>query len=432
MTSPKKITASPKKNKASPKKNKASPKKNKSSLKKIMVSPKKTKSPVKLKTKSPVKLKNIVERLTRVAEDKQSTITNELTKQSVTIIKKKCGVCVNCVKNNCRNCVYCKDMKKYGGSGKLKQSCSAKKCSLLVSTSKVKSMPKQIKKGILATSSSSSVLDHGLKLTPKKKVSFLSPVAIMQPHSFEMEAVQFLRDCLFEEMTSSEIEAVTFRKVKELWIEKKDSELSGEEKDILKSISTQFLGKLLQRSRKRSREDRSVYISPKKSRVSVQVQEQVATETPRSPSLSSSSVKPPPPGVPHDYKSLAAEQDTMRKKTLAISSSTLFSSVSTSTMLVSPKLSSTSLLSSVSEDSTPLVATADLPPTPVVASSSSSSEDDFIPPPVAPVDPPPTTVVATSSSSTWILTFINGRKKKRWRWICSNLDRSKRLSNVLS
>ena len=95
--SPKKITASPKKNKASPKKNKAYPKKNKASLKKIMVSPKKTKSPVKLKTKSPVKLKNIVERLTRVAEDKQSTITNELTKQSVTIIKKKCGVCVNCV-----------------------------------------------------------------------------------------------------------------------------------------------------------------------------------------------------------------------------------------------------------------------------------------------------------------------------------------------
>ena len=171
----------------------------------------------------------------RMAENKQSTITNEVpkiveAKQSVTVIKKKCGICVNCMKNNCRNCVYCKDMKKYGGSGKLKQSCSAKKCSLLVSTSKVKSMPKQIKKGILATSSSSLVLDHGVKLTPKKKVSFLSPVAIMQPHSFEMEVVQFLRDCVFEEMTSSEIEAVTFRKVKELWIEKKDSELSGEER----------------------------------------------------------------------------------------------------------------------------------------------------------------------------------------------------------
>ena len=205
------------------------------------------------------------------------------------------------------------------------------------------------------------MLDHGPKITPKKKVSFLSHVTVMQPHSFEMEAVQFLRDCLFEEKPSSEIEGVTFRKVKELWIEKKGSELSREEKDILKPISTQFLGKLLQRSRKRSREDRSVYISPKKSRVSDQVQEQFASETPRSPSLSSSSVKPPPPGVPHDYKSLAAEQDTMRKKTLAISSSTLFSSVSTSTMLVSPKLSSTSLLSSVSEEnSTPLVASANL------------------------------------------------------------------------
>ena len=91
----------------------------------------------------------------RVAEDKQSTITIKLpkfmeAKQSVTIIKKKCRVCVNCVKTNCRNCVYCKDMNKYRGSGKLKQSCSAKKCSLLMSTSKVKSMPKQtssIKKG---------------------------------------------------------------------------------------------------------------------------------------------------------------------------------------------------------------------------------------------------------------------------------------------
>ena len=331
--SPKKITASPKKNKASPKKNKAYPKKNKASLKKIMVSPKKTKSPVKLKTKSPVKLKNIVERLTRVAEDKQSTITNELTKQSVTIIKKKCGVCVNCVKDNCRNCVYCKDMKKYGGSGKLKQSCSAKKCSrLLVSTTKGKSKPKQtssIKKGILATSSS-SVLDHGPKITPKKKVSFLSPVTVMQPHSFEMEAVQFLRDCLFEEKPSSEIEGVTFRKVKELWILKKGSELSREEKDILKPISTQFLGKLLQRSRKRSREDRSVYISPQKTRVSDQVQEKrkdmFTSETRRSPSWPSSTVKPPPPGVPHDYKTLAAEQDTMKKKTIAISSSISFHS----------------------------------------------------------------------------------------------------------
>ena len=64
-----------------------------------------------------------------------------------------------------------------------------------------------------------------------------------------------------KEITSSEIEGVTFRKVKELWIEKKYSEMSGEEKDILKSISIQFLGKLLQRSRKRSREDRFVYIS---------------------------------------------------------------------------------------------------------------------------------------------------------------------------
>ena len=46
-----------------------------------------------------------------------------------------------------------------------------------------------------------------------------------QPSGFEKEAAQFLRECQFERKTFAEIEAVTFRNVKELWMEKKRFEL---------------------------------------------------------------------------------------------------------------------------------------------------------------------------------------------------------------
>lgn len=35
----------------------------------------------------------------------------------------RCGTCEGCTAQNCQVCVFCKDMKKYGGIGKLKQCC---------------------------------------------------------------------------------------------------------------------------------------------------------------------------------------------------------------------------------------------------------------------------------------------------------------------
>jgi len=93
-----------------------------------------------------------------------------------------------------------------------------------------------------------------------------------QPSGFEKEAAQFLRDCQFEKKTFAEIEGVTFRNVKELWLEKKKYELRKEEKDVLKTLSSQYISKLVNKSYKRSREDASENIPPKKRKISDQVQ----------------------------------------------------------------------------------------------------------------------------------------------------------------
>ena len=42
---------------------------------------------------------------------------------------KRCGTCQGCTNKNCRKCGPCLQMKKYGGSGKLKQACINRKCS---------------------------------------------------------------------------------------------------------------------------------------------------------------------------------------------------------------------------------------------------------------------------------------------------------------
>ena len=42
---------------------------------------------------------------------------------------KRCGICKGCKNRNCRNCGPCRDMKKYGGSGKLKKGCVYRTCS---------------------------------------------------------------------------------------------------------------------------------------------------------------------------------------------------------------------------------------------------------------------------------------------------------------
>ena len=41
---------------------------------------------------------------------------------------KKCGTCQGCTNRNCRECGPCKDLKKYGGPGKLKQACVHRRC----------------------------------------------------------------------------------------------------------------------------------------------------------------------------------------------------------------------------------------------------------------------------------------------------------------
>jgi len=42
--------------------------------------------------------------------------------------KARCKTCENCLRENCQDCAHCHDMKKYGGPGKLKQSCQKRKC----------------------------------------------------------------------------------------------------------------------------------------------------------------------------------------------------------------------------------------------------------------------------------------------------------------
>ena len=40
----------------------------------------------------------------------------------------RCKTCEACTVGDCKECVYCKDMKKYGGPGRLKQTCEKRRC----------------------------------------------------------------------------------------------------------------------------------------------------------------------------------------------------------------------------------------------------------------------------------------------------------------
>ena len=42
--------------------------------------------------------------------------------------KTRCKECASCIREDCRKCIYCQDMKRYGGPGRLKQKCMYKKC----------------------------------------------------------------------------------------------------------------------------------------------------------------------------------------------------------------------------------------------------------------------------------------------------------------
>ena len=41
---------------------------------------------------------------------------------------KRCGMCDQCMRGDCVVCIHCKDMTKFGGSGKSKQACKERKC----------------------------------------------------------------------------------------------------------------------------------------------------------------------------------------------------------------------------------------------------------------------------------------------------------------
>lgn len=41
---------------------------------------------------------------------------------------RRCGTCAGCTVEDCKSCHYCKDMKKYGGSGTLKKACIKRNC----------------------------------------------------------------------------------------------------------------------------------------------------------------------------------------------------------------------------------------------------------------------------------------------------------------
>ena len=42
--------------------------------------------------------------------------------------KRRCNVCENCMIPECGECNHCKDMVKFGGTGKSKQACVLRKC----------------------------------------------------------------------------------------------------------------------------------------------------------------------------------------------------------------------------------------------------------------------------------------------------------------
>lgn len=42
--------------------------------------------------------------------------------------RQRCGICENCQQPDCGACVSCKDMIKFGGTGRSKQACVRRRC----------------------------------------------------------------------------------------------------------------------------------------------------------------------------------------------------------------------------------------------------------------------------------------------------------------
>lgn len=49
-------------------------------------------------------------------------------KESMTIKRRRCGVCENCQNPDCGDCASCKNMIKFGGPGRSKQACTKRRC----------------------------------------------------------------------------------------------------------------------------------------------------------------------------------------------------------------------------------------------------------------------------------------------------------------
>ena len=128
------------------------------------------------------------------------------------------------------------------------------------------SVNKSVKESTFSSTLSSSSMSRTAKLVVKgQNVSG-------KKFTFEDEAKDFLKSCGFEKKTFAEIESITFRNVRELWLERKKCELSKEEKDILKRMSGSFLTKLVQKTSKRPREKSDEKTPPKKRRISKQIE----------------------------------------------------------------------------------------------------------------------------------------------------------------
>ena len=84
--------------------------------------------------------------------------------------------------------------------------------------------------------------------------------------TFDDEAKEFLRSCQFETKPFAELESITFRHVKELWMKRKKSSLSKEEKDVLKKMSAAYLTKLVTKTNSKRPRDASDEKSPLKKR----------------------------------------------------------------------------------------------------------------------------------------------------------------------
>ena len=67
--------------------------------------------------KSPTKTGNNGESNKNKNNDKRMSFKNHRRRRV------RCKTCEACIGGDCKNCVYCKDMTKYGGPGKMKQTC---------------------------------------------------------------------------------------------------------------------------------------------------------------------------------------------------------------------------------------------------------------------------------------------------------------------